>query len=177
MSAEPVPFARHQESTAFVAAAPRAVFERLDDQARLGEHMGKPSMMMGGGRMTFAFDAGGGRAVGSHIRMGGTAFGVGLSLDEVVTQRDPPRRKAWRTVGEPRLLVVGGYEMGFDIAPEGEGSRLRVWIDYDLPARGIGRWAPRLARMYARWCVTQMTADAAEVFAATGEATAARSAP
>ena len=46
---------------------------QLDDQERLAAHMNKPSMMMMGGRMFYEFDAGGGRSVGSIIRMGGTS--------------------------------------------------------------------------------------------------------
>ena len=158
-------YPRHEESSAFVAAPPERVFERLDDQRLLGEHMSESSMMMGGGRMTYSFDEGGGRVLGSHIRAGGSAFGIKLDLDEVVTVRDPPAHKAWRTVGQPNLLVIGGYEMGFDLTPEGSGSSLTVWIDYELPARGFGRWLPFLGRMYARWCVEQMTTDARDAFA------------
>ena len=113
------------------------------------------------------FDAGRGQAVGSHIRMGGAAFGLSLFVDEVVTVRDPPHRKVWRTTGEPRLLVIGGYEMGFAITEEGAGSRLSVWIDYALPSRGWARWLPALAGLYARWCVRRMVIDAVQHFAST----------
>ncbi|MDQ0464045.1 hypothetical protein QO010_001816 [Caulobacter ginsengisoli] len=158
---------RHQEARVRVSAPPRAVFERLDDQTHLAEHMTKPSMMMGGGAMTYDFDEARGQAVGSHIRMGGEAFGLSLFVDEVVTERDPSRRKVWRTVGTPRLLVVGPYEMGFELTPAGEGSDLRVWIDYDLPERGLGRWLGAFpAGLYARWCVQRMAADAVENFSA-----------
>ena len=160
-------FRHRHEATAWTPAPPRAVFDRLDDQTRLAEHMGRPSVMMGGGRMTYEFDAGRGQAVGSHIRMGGAAFGLSLFVDEVVTVRDPPHRKVWRTTGEPRLLVIGGYEMGFAITEEGAGSRLSVWIDYALPSRGWARWLPALAGLYARWCVRRMVIDAVQHFAST----------
>jgi hypothetical protein len=160
----PPPFARHAEATALIPASPPSIFQRLDDQERLAEHMDKPSLMLGGGRMTYTFDEGCGRTIGSHIRMGGQAFGVEVAVDEVVTERAPPRRKVWRTVGAPRLLIIGGYEMGFEIGRVSGGSRLRVWIDYDLAARGPGRWAPGLAAMYARWCVDRMVADASAAF-------------
>jgi len=65
--------------------------------------MEEASLVMGGGRMTYAFDAQKGRAVGSHIRTGGSAFGLELSLHEVVTERTPPQRKVSRTVGQPKL--------------------------------------------------------------------------
>lgn len=151
---------RRTEATAIVNALPESLFARLDDQSRLADHMGRPSLMTGGGRMTYSFDEGKGRAVGSHILMGGNAFGLNLSVDEVVTQREPPRLKSWRTVGTPKLIVIGGYELGFEITPESAGSRLRVWISYDRPAGGLGRWAPFLGDLYARWCVGRMVADA-----------------
>lgn len=155
----------HVESDRHVAAAPQAVFERLDDQARLAGHMEQPSLMMGGGRMSYAFDQAGGRAVGSHIKMGGKAFGISLFVDEVVTEREAPRRKVWRTAGATHLIVIDGYEMGFALTPADGGTDLRVWIDYTLP-QGFWRWLAALpARFYARWCVGRMTADAAEHFA------------
>lgn len=165
VAAEDAPATRRFEASCQLPAAPDAVFARLDDQTRLGAHMAKSSAMMGGGRMTFDFDAGRGMAVGSHIRMGGSAFGLRLFLDEVVTERDPPRRKVWNTVGTPRLLIIGGYAMGFTLEPEPGGSRLRVWIDFTLPKPFFGRLLGLLfAGFYARWCVRQMVADASAAF-------------
>jgi hypothetical protein len=156
---------RRLERVVHVAATPGAVFARLDDQTRLAEHMERPSAMMGGGRMTYQFDAGRGQAVGSHIRMGGSAFGVRLFVDEVVTERAPPARKTWRTQGPVHLLVIGGYAMGFELAPDARGAELKVWIDYDLPRRPLGALAAPLAALYARWCVGRMAADAVRSFA------------
>ncbi len=158
-------FAQRREAGGFVPAPLPEVFDRLDEPTRLAAHMERSSMMMGGGRMTYEFDGGKGRVVGSHIQMGGEAFGLSLFVDEVVTERDPPRRKVWRTTGEPRLVIIGAYEMGFELTPERDGTRLQVWIDYDLPRRGWGRRAPALAAFYARWCVRRMVTDAVEHFA------------
>ena len=152
------------ETSAQVAAEPHEVFARLDDQTRLAEHMSKPSLMMGGGKMTYEFDEQRGRAVGSHIRMGGSAFGLQLSLDEVVTERFPPRRKVWQTIGTPRLVVIGSYEMGFELSDTDQGSALTVWIDYELPPRGLARFVPAFGDAYARWCVNQMASDAVRAF-------------
>lgn len=151
---------RHLQASASIAASAEKVFARLDDQTRLAEHMGRPSVMMGGGRMTYEFDDGKGQLVGSHIRMGGSAFGLKLDLDEMVTEREPPRHKVWRTVGAPSLIIIGSYVMGFEIDPRPGGSQLTVWIDYALPIRGPGRWIPAFAAIYGRWCVTQMVKDA-----------------
>lgn len=155
---------RHAEASALLDADAATVFARLDDQTRLAEHMGRSSTMMGGGRMTYDLDAAKGQAVGSHIRMGGEAFGLKLSVDEVVTERDPPHRKVWETTREPRLIVVGSYLMGFELRPCADGSRLRVWINYVRPAKGLGRFAPALGDAYARWCVDQMVRDAVRHF-------------
>jgi hypothetical protein len=160
-------FPRRHEGVTYIAAAPAAVFDRLDDQERLAGHMRKPSAMMGGGRMTYEFDEGRGRRTGSHIRMGGSAFGISLFVDEVVTCREPPFRKAWRTTGFPRLLIIGQYEMGFECQPDGAGTHLRVWIDYGLPDSFGGKLLGiALAFFYARWCVSRMLEDAAKPYPA-----------
>ena len=154
----------HCESTVLVSAPMDSVFARLDDHARLAAHMSESSWPMAGGRMSISLDAERGRKVGSHIVLSGRILGISLFVDEVVTVRDPPQRKTWETVGRPRLLVVGGYRMGFELAPESSGSRLRVFIDYDLASDGLlARW---LGPAYARWCTGRMARDAAAAFSA-----------
>lgn len=165
---------RHRQASVQVAATPERLFAHLDDQTRLAAHMARPSMMMGGGRMTYDFDERRGQAVGSHIRMGGRAFGLELFVDEVVTERIPPRRKVWRTVGRPRLIIIGDYEMGFEATPAPDGCALRVWIDYELAPAGPGRLVPALADAYARWCVERMASDARRTFGAVAPVRAGR---
>ena len=158
-------YAHADEVTAEVRAPPHKLFDHLDDQARLGTHMEKPSMMMMGGRMTYEFDAAKGRAVGSVIKMGGSFLGMMLFVEEVVTERDPPRRKVWETRGRPRLAIIGAYRMGFEITPAGERSMLRVFIEYDRPPSPIGRvLGAAFAPFYARWCVDRMAGDAKRYF-------------
>ena len=156
---------RHDESEADVLASPDQVFALVDDHARLSAHMSRPSWRMGGDRMETVFDAGNGQRVGSHIRMNARVLGLQLALDEVVTEREPPIRKAWETVGSPRLVVIGAYRMGFDVAARGSGSLLRVFIDYTLPDKWPARWLGRLfARYYAHWCTQSMVNDAVRQF-------------
>ena len=68
------------------------------------------------------------------------------------------REKVWRTIGEPQLLIIAGYEMLVLVEPVSPGSaRLTIGFDYDLPRASIGRllgWA--LAGAYSRWCLTSM---------------------
>jgi hypothetical protein len=120
---------------------------------------------MGGGTMETILDEGRGERIGSHIRMSGRILGLELALDEVVTERTPPLRKVWETVGTPRLLVIGSYRMAFEIEARGTASRLQVFIDYDVPSTPLGRWLARLfGRSYARWCTRTMVADAVQHF-------------
>jgi hypothetical protein len=154
---------RHCESSVLITTTPEEAFAFIDDHTRFSSHMNESSWMMGGGRMSVELDAARGKAVGSHIRLSGRVFGVGLSLDEVVTQRNPPTNKVWETVGVPRLLVIGPYAMGVEITPVDNGSRIRVFIDYELPKGWATYWLGLLfSRVYARWCVDQMIKGAAQ---------------
>lgn len=159
-------YAYEHEATAEVRAASRALFDRLDDQTKLGVHMQERSMMMMGGRMTYAFDDAKGQAVGSVIRMGGSFLGLTLDVEEVVTERVPPTHKTWETRGRPRMIVIKDYRMGFHITPlSGDRSRLRVFIAYNRPVSLAGAiLAPLFAPMYARWCVQRMVDDAVAHF-------------
>lgn len=149
---------RYEEYTGIVHASPEQVFAHLDDQTRLSAHMSKRSWKMGWGKMETLLDAQRGQVVGSHIVLRGRVFGIRLYLDEVVIAREPPLRKAWETVGEPRLLVIGPYRMGFALHNGNSGeSHLRVEINYALPRQGTARFLGRLlGRAYAKWCTRQM---------------------
>lgn len=93
-------------------------------------------------------------------------LGMRLQVDERVVEYAPPRRKAWVTVGEPRLLVVSAYRMGFALDAEADRTRARFGIDFELPSRGIPRWLGRLlGNVYARWCTAQMLRACRQRFA------------
>jgi hypothetical protein len=157
-------FELHHETQATLRTSVEAAFEHLDDFKKLSAHMERPSAMMLGSSMQIVTDHGGGRSVGSHVSMNGKVMGIPLSLEEVVVQREPPLRKAWETV-DAQLIVIGQYRLGFELEPRGDACKLRVFIDYDWPERGLGRFAARLfAPSYARWCTQQMVDDAAKRF-------------
>lgn len=154
---------RHYEESVSIPVSPNELFAYIDDHKRFSSHMNKSSWMMGGGRMNVSIDKGHGQKVGSHIRMNGKAFGIGLSLDEVVTRYEPPHLKTWETVGIPKLLVIGNYKMGVGIKSHDNISLLRVYIDYDLPRKNtfLG-WL--FSGTYAKWCVQQMIKGASDQF-------------
>jgi hypothetical protein len=151
---------RHYEGKVFVGAPIEDVFSHIDDHRRLSSHMNRSSWMMGGGRMDIQADEDRGQRVGSKIRLAGTVCGLRLSVEEIVTERAFPYRKTWKTIGQPRLLIIDHYQMGFELAPDGAGSMLRVFIQYVLPSRGCGHWLGLLfANYYARWCTNKMLND------------------
>jgi hypothetical protein len=96
--------------------------------------------------------------------MSGRMLGLSLHVEEVVTERVVPERKVWETVSVPRLLVIGGYRMGFSIRATPAGAWLTLFIDYDDPP---GAWGPigrLLGPLYARWCSDNMVKAAVERF-------------
>jgi hypothetical protein len=159
-------FSHHYRTDALVPANVEQVFTYADDQTRMSSHMSKSSWAMGGGRMHIEVDGGKGQCIGSHIQLSGRVFGINLFVDEIVTERTPPYRKVWQTIGKPRLLVIGRYQMGFEVQPRENDSQIQVFIDYDLPDGPFGRPLGYLfAEYYAKWCTRKMAQDAATHFA------------
>ncbi|MGQ0711282.1 MAG: SRPBCC family protein [Rhodoferax sp.] len=160
--AAPPATTRLAEGVVQVPAAVEQVFAHLDDVRHLTAHMEQPSWRMLWGCMRTTTDARQGRALGSHIQLEGAVLGLRLALDEVVVEYAPPWRKSWKTVGEPRLLLIGPYHMGFVLhaLPAG-GTQVQVWLRYAPPQGPWARlWARGLGPWYARWCVRQMLAVA-----------------
>jgi hypothetical protein len=161
----------HEEARGVVEAPADAVFAFLDDQANLSSHMSKPSGMMLGTTMQIVMEPDHTKRVGSRFGFSGSVLGVPLQVDEVVTSRNPPSGKAWETTVEPTLWVIGRYGMGFELAPQGSRSELRVYIDYARPAGALSSVLGLFfGPAYARWCTRVMVNDAIKHF---GEAVAA----
>lgn len=155
-----------QQSCGFISSSVDDVFAHIDDHTQVSSHMDKPSWKTGWSRMKTELDAGRGQQVGSRIRLAGQVLGIELSVEEMVTERVPPHRKVWKTTSAPKLLVIGHYRMGFELSPQGNGSMLRVFIEYALPEKAPDRWLGRLfSRYYARWCTQQIVDDAVIHFA------------
>jgi hypothetical protein len=154
----------HAEAACEVRSAPSAIFESIDQPQRLSAHMARRSWQLAGATMVIETDAAGGRAVGSHIRLAGRMLGIPLYVEGKVVQREPPNLKAWETVGEPKLLVIGRYRMS-NIDARGDRTHVVIAIDYALPAHPTTRWLGMLfGPMYARWCVRQMAQDLVHQF-------------
>jgi hypothetical protein len=147
-------FPAHFEAQTTVSAPAGLVFEYLDDFEQLGAHMTRANWMMAGAHMSYAFDAGKGRRLGARVQLLGSFLGWKLAIEERVIERVPTRSKAWQTIGNPQMLILARYRMGFSLSPRSEGCRVTAFIDYAFPSGGFGRVLGRLAGgTYARWCV------------------------
>lgn len=155
------------EHTVSIPVTADVLFEYLDDPRRLGAHMETSSWMMAGSRMEYQFDTAEGKSEGAKIRLRGEMMGLSLDVEEVVTEHQPPCRKTWKTVGSPRLLVIGNYEMGFFIKPSPLASELTVHISYELPPFPWNLVGYLLGGIYSRWCVRRMATDAVHHFTPT----------
>jgi hypothetical protein len=156
---------RHFEQSIDLHASVNAVYAHLDDFERLGAHMMHSSWMMAGSAMRYEFDAARGRKLGAKVRIVGAFLGIKLVIDEEISRYEPPLHKAWNTVGKPKMIIMRGYSLGFDLAATAGGCRLKVFIDYELPEHGSARWLGKMfGAPYARWCVTSMIADASKAF-------------
>lgn len=160
------PYTAFADAVGSIAARPEVVFDFLDDQSNLSAHMSQSSWMMLGTTMEIYMDDKRTRAIGSRFGFTGRILGIPLSVDEVVTAREPPLRKIWQTTGEPTLWVIGQYRMGLELEPKADGAQLRVFIEYARPKAGIP-WVLGLmfGKIYARWCTGQMVTDAQTHFA------------
>ena len=104
-------------------------------------------------------------ATPATITLSGKVLGCSLKVEEIVTHYDVSHAKAWKTVGSPRLLVIGPYGMGLSLVTRQGGSVLRVFIDYAPPDAGVSRLLGRVfGKAYANWCTSRMASDAVTCF-------------
>lgn len=158
-------YQHHLAGTAYLNAKPDVAFEYLNDPKHLSSHMGNSSVMMAGSKMNLKLDDKSGKGVGAEIVLEGKMMGLPLFVREYVTESSPPSRKVWETQGPQKMIVIDQYRMGFELSPSEEGSTLKVFIDYTLPASGANRFMGLLlGHVYAKWCTETMLKDAAKHF-------------
>lgn len=152
---------RTLQETIVVAAPPARVFAWIDDPANTGLHMSRPSMAMLGGSLRVEQLSPNAAGVGATYRSRGRVLGLPIDFTTAVTVWVSGREKIWRTVGTPRLIVLGDFQMRFSLtACEDDGTNLVLAIDYNVPARFPGRHLGRvLAAPYVRWCLRRMACD------------------
>lgn len=141
--------------SATVNAPADRVFANADDIRNLARHMSeRGSMPMMGSKLALEIVTSEPTGVGATYRYAGRALGLTIDFSETVTRYVTAHDKVWRTIGEPRLLIIDSYEMRVLVEPM---AGLTISIDYALPHRCpwslLGQW---LAASYARWCLDSM---------------------
>ena len=146
-----------------IEAPSERVFAYVDDIRNLARHMSESrSMPMMGSKLKLEIMTPETTGVGAVYRYSGRMMGLTIDFSETVTQYVAGREKAWRTIGEPQLLIIAGYEMRVLVEPISlRSSRLTISIDYELPRSGIwrrgGGWWRRAA---CRWDRSRRTRSA-----------------
>lgn len=156
-------YQRHYEDSSLIPAPVEDVFDYIDDHSNYYSHVIKFARLMGGD-MEIRFDDGSARRTGSHVYLEGKLFGKSLSLEEVITDREPPHSKSWETVGVPKFLIIGQYRYELQIEQEGEATLLRVSFSYDPPS-GRSRLRRAIGDIYAEKCAKEMVKVAHSHFA------------
>lgn len=144
-----------------IKSSPDVVFSHIDYVRNIGMHMSKRSMPMMGGSLKTEILSKNDRGLGATYRMYGKVMGMKIDFTEKVTKWIENQEKVWETIGEPKLIIMGGYIMNLNVRPSNFGTRLTFGIKYSYPKsvfwKGIsivvGDW-------YAKWCLRNMCRDA-----------------
>ncbi len=155
--------------TVEIQAPAQEVFAHIDDIRNVGWHMTEQSSMaMMGSKLTVEVLSEQKTGLGATYRYSGTIMGLTLDFSESVTKYVANREKVWRTIGEPRLLIMASYEMRLSIEPQPpSSSRLTISIAYELPRSQFWRFLGiLLAGWYSRWCLQRMCRDTKRVLEA-----------
>src|SRR5215468_9482714 len=96
--------------TVDIEAPAESVFAYIDDIRNVGWHMTeRSSMAMMGSRLKLEILSKQATGIGATYRYSGTMMGLSIDFSESVTRYIPNREKIWRTIGEPRLVIISSY--------------------------------------------------------------------
>lgn len=145
--------------SATIDAPAERMFAYVNDIRNLARHMSeRGSMLMMGSKLRLEIVTPEPTGVGAAYRYSGRVMSLIIDFSESVTDYALGREKAWRTIGEQRLLIIDNYEMSVLVEPLPDArSEPAIAIDYTLsPAllwRAIGGM---LAASYAKWRLERM---------------------
>jgi hypothetical protein len=154
-------FPVHQTRSILIHASPEKVFAFVDDIHNTGMHMEKSSMPMMGSKMSVEIVSKQNTGLGATYHWVGNVMGLPIDFSETVTDYIPNRLRVWRTIREPKIIIMGSYEMRLSTDPQPEGTLLTIEIDYEYPRPIFWNLVGRLlAGWYGNWCLNNMTNDA-----------------
>ena len=135
------------------------VFAYVDDVGNLARHMSEQgSMTMMGSRLALEIVTPELMGAGAIYRYADRMMGLTIDFSETVTRYVLGREKMWRTIRQPRLLVINSCEMRVLPQPIADArSRLTITIDCEIARAGLWRLIGRvLADPCAQGCLGGM---------------------
>jgi hypothetical protein len=143
-----------------IKAQPSEVFKHVDNINNTGTHMSKSNMPMMGGSLKTEILSKNEIGPGATYRMYGKVMGMDIDFTETVTKWIENQERVWETIGDPKLLIMGGYAMNFNVRPSNWGTRLTFGIKYSYPKSAFWKFiAFLLGDWYAKWCLKNMAKD------------------
>ena len=144
----------HFEQAIDIKARPQDVFAFVDDIHHTGWHMEKSSMPMMGGKMEVEILSKNRTGLGAAYRWTGRVLGMPIDFSETVVKYAKDKERVWRTIGEPKIIIIGHYEMGFKLTTIQRSTRLTIYISYELPKPLFGKFLGwLLSGWYSKWCL------------------------
>ncbi|MBI2184028.1 MAG: SRPBCC family protein [Thaumarchaeota archaeon] len=160
----------HAQKVIEIRAGPTEVFAHMDDIRNVGWHMeGKRSMPMMGGKLRLERLSESPTGVGATYRWYGSVMGMKVDFTEVVTKYVGNREKIWRTIGDPKIIIMSSYEMRLKLNLTDSGTQVVFEIDYELPHTWYGKiFGKLLAGWYAEWCLRRACEDTKQILESAG---------
>jgi len=157
-------YMRTLTASSVIKAPPETVFRYVDDIRNTGWHMTKASMPLMGSKLNWEILSRNLSGEGATYRWHGRVMGLTIDFTETVTRWIADREKGWKTVGNPRMVIISNYEMWLRVEPAAGQTKLTFGIEYDLPKPFFWRFLGwLLADWYCKWCLRHMTADTKRV--------------
>lgn len=148
---------KHLSSQTIVQASPTEVFGCLDDMHEIGKHMTESSMPLMGSKLKFEILSPNVTDIGATYRYYGKIMGLPLDITEVVRSYKMNEEKYWETIGEPKIIIMSHYVLGFQLQPTAGGTQATFVIDYEIPQHGLSKiLGLLLSNWYAHWCLRMM---------------------
>lgn len=128
-----------------VSASPERVFAFLDDPRKVGAHMQGGGM---GVRLQFETLSENFTGVGATHRWHGKAVGMKIDYTTVVEKWTMNKERASHTIGTPKMVIMSGFKMRWNLVPANGGTRIDIDFEYTLP-EVLGGKGPRQVALRA----------------------------
>ena len=140
-----------------IKSSPEKVFAYADDIHNTGWHMSKSSMPMMGSKLKLEILSKNPTGEGAVYRWSGKVMGLTIDFSEIVTKWVKNKERVWKTIGQPKIIIISNYEMWFFTDPSEKNTKLTFGISYDLPKDIFGFILGfLLADWYSKWCLNNM---------------------